>query len=78
MLTELIDEVVQCRLCTSETTFCTEWLGLDRSYLASYRRRSMGDATETMAGLWHRLNHAGYYGIAAQVMPLILRRPEGL
>jgi hypothetical protein len=78
MLTEFFSVMVRRRLCTGKATFCTEWLDLDRSYLASYRRRCVGGATETLAGLWHRLSDARDYDIAAQVMPLILRRREGL
>jgi hypothetical protein len=78
MLAELLCVTVRRRMCAREATFCTEWLDLDRSYLASYRRRCVGRAAETLAGLWHRLSDAGDYDIAAQVMPLILRRPEGL
>ena len=78
ILSELIDDMVRRKLCISETTFCTEWLSFDRSYLASNRRRGVGCATEALVGLWHWPSDGGYHDLAAQALGLTLKRPEGL
>jgi hypothetical protein len=77
ILSKLIDDMVRRKLCIIEATFQNEWLGLDRFYLASNRRRGVGCATEALVGLWDRLNDAGY-DLAAPVLGLLLARPEGL
>jgi hypothetical protein len=78
ILSELIDDMVRRKLCIIEVTFQNEWLGSDWSYLASNRRRGVGCATEALVGLWHRLSNGGYHDLAAQVLGLTLKRPEGL
>jgi hypothetical protein len=78
ILSELIDDMVRRKLCIIEATFQNEWLGLDRFYLASNRRRGVGYSTEALVGLWDRLNDAGHYDLAAPELGLLLARPEGL